>query len=107
MRVFRSAGVTPIMSLLYPRLLAIHDLAEDVGFPGANGRLKLPRFMRASYGWMVAEGGYLMSEWRAAAWRAVFVLISSQRRDRDDLAGWGREPADRRRLVGHGQRGGA
>jgi protein transport protein SEC24 len=50
------------MSILYPRLLAMHDLAEDVGFAAPNGKLKLPRFMRASYAWMVAEGAYLMSE---------------------------------------------
>lgn len=48
------------MNVLYPRMLAIHDLADDVGFPAANGRLKLPRFMRASYAYMVAEGAYLL-----------------------------------------------
>ena len=49
------------MNILYPKLLAIHDLTDDIGFQGPNGRLKLPRFMRASYGWMVAEGAYLLS----------------------------------------------
>ena len=62
MRHFRSLSVTSTMSLLYPRLLAIHDLSEDVGFPGPNGRLKLPRFMRASYAYMVADGAYLLCE---------------------------------------------
>jgi protein transport protein SEC24 len=63
MRRFRSYGVVSTMTLLYPRLLAIHDLKDDVGFPaGPMGRLKLPGFMRASYAWMVAEGAYLMSE---------------------------------------------
>jgi protein transport protein SEC24 len=51
------------MNILYPKLLAIHDLTDDIGFQGPNGRLKLPRFMRASYGWMVAEGAYLLCEW--------------------------------------------
>jgi protein transport protein SEC24 len=60
MRTFRSLSVVGTMNVLYPRLLAIHDLKEDVGFPAANGRLKLPRFMRASYSWMVAEGAYLL-----------------------------------------------
>lgn len=60
MRKIRSASVVATMNLIYPRLLAIHDLSEDIGFPAPNGRLKLPRFMRASYGWMVAEGAYLM-----------------------------------------------
>lgn len=60
MRIFRSASVTAIMNLLYPRMLSIHDLSEETGFPGPNGRLRLPRFMRASYAYMVAEGAYLM-----------------------------------------------
>lgn len=61
MRLFRSFSVTSTMTMLYPRLLAIHDLAEDIGFPDAKGRLKLPGFMRASYAYMVAEGAYLMT----------------------------------------------
>jgi protein transport protein SEC24 len=62
MRYIKSLNLVGTMAMLYPRLLAIHDLAEDVGFAGPNGRLKLPRFMRASYAWMVAEGAYLMCE---------------------------------------------
>lgn len=64
MRNFRSLSVVATMNMLYPRLLAIHDLADDVGFPAANGRLKIGRAMRASYSWMVADGAYLMSELR-------------------------------------------
>ncbi|KAK8850698.1 hypothetical protein IAR55_004618 [Kwoniella newhampshirensis] len=60
MRLMKSLSPTRTINLLYPRLLAIHDLSEDVGFPAENGRLKLPRFMRASHGWMVAEGAYLL-----------------------------------------------
>jgi protein transport protein SEC24 len=62
MRIFKSASLVATMNLLYPRFLAIHDLTDDTGFPGPNGRLKLPRFMRASYAFMVAHGAYLMSE---------------------------------------------
>lgn len=61
MRAAKSASVTAIMTLLYPRILAIHDLADSFGFPGANGRLRIPRFQRASYAYMVAEGAYLLS----------------------------------------------
>lgn len=60
MRVYRSLSVNGTMTLLYPRMLAIHDLAADVGFLGTTGRLKLPAFMRASYAYMVAEGAYLL-----------------------------------------------
>jgi len=62
MRNFRSMSVVATMMMLYPRLLAIHDLADDVGFPASNGRLKTGRFMRASYNWMVSDGAYLMGE---------------------------------------------
>ena len=64
MRNMRSLSVVQTMILLYPRLLAIHDLSDEVGFPAANGRLKMGRFMRASYSWMVAEGAYLMCKLR-------------------------------------------
>ncbi|TXT05981.1 hypothetical protein VHUM_03742 [Vanrija humicola] len=56
----KSASATAILSQLYPRLLAIHDLKDTAGFPGPNGRLRIPRFMRASYQWMVADGAYLL-----------------------------------------------
>ena len=62
MRVYRALGVNGIMNLLYPRMLAVHDLAPDVGFLGTNGRLRLPAFMRASYAYMVAEGAYILCE---------------------------------------------
>lgn len=60
MRIYRSLGVNGIMNLLYPRMLAVHDLAADVGFLGSHGRLRLPAFMRASYAYMVAEGAYIL-----------------------------------------------
>jgi protein transport protein SEC24 len=82
MRVYRSLGVNGIMTLLYPTMLAIHDLAADVGFLGTSGRLKLPAFMRASYAYMVAEGAYLLcksllfgthSGWRIANGETVMI----------------------------------
>lgn len=62
MRIYRALGVNGIMNLLYPRMLAVHDLAADVGFLGTHGRLRLPAFMRASYAYMVAEGAYILCE---------------------------------------------
>lgn len=60
MRIYRALSVNGIMNLLYPRMLAVHDLASNVGFLGDNGRLRLPSFMRASYAFMVADGAYLL-----------------------------------------------
>lgn len=62
MRVYRSLSVNGIMTLLYPRMLAVHDLSSDVGFLDTRGKLKLPAFMRTSYAYMVAEGAYLLCE---------------------------------------------
>ncbi|WVQ86219.1 hypothetical protein IAT38_008387 [Cryptococcus sp. DSM 104549] len=59
-RLIKSLPPTRTLMLLYPRLLAIHDLSPTAGFPDERGRLQLPRFQRASYGWMVAEGAYLL-----------------------------------------------
>ncbi|WRT70883.1 uncharacterized protein IL334_007882 [Kwoniella shivajii] len=66
MRQFKSLSATRTVNLLYPRLLAIHDLADNIGFPDERGKLKLPTFMRASYGWMVAEGAYILSNGEVA-----------------------------------------
>ncbi|KAK4685909.1 protein transport protein SEC24, partial [Tremellales sp. Uapishka_1] len=65
-RKLKSYSVTSTMNLLYPRLLAIHDLTDAIGFPGADGKLRLPRFMRASHNYMVADGAYLMSNGETA-----------------------------------------
>jgi protein transport protein SEC24 len=62
-RKIRSYGSSALLTLLYPRILAIHDLKEAAGFPaGSQGRLEMPALMRAGYGWMVAEGAYIMSQ---------------------------------------------
>lgn len=58
----KSMSAGAIMNILYPKMLAVHDLAETYGFPGPNGRLRLPRNMRLSYNYMVPEGAYLMSD---------------------------------------------
>jgi protein transport protein SEC24 len=82
------------MMLLYPRLLAIHDLADDVGFPASNGRLKTGRFMRASYNWMVSDGAYLMSETFLCLSSSKHRADNSQRRDRYDLVRLGSFASD-------------
>jgi protein transport protein SEC24 len=49
-------------AFLYPRMFAIHDLPEKVGYAGPNGRLELPTYIRCSHGWMTADGAYILSE---------------------------------------------
>ncbi|KAF7316124.1 SEC23 SEC24 family protein [Mycena indigotica] len=56
-----SMSVRSVMQLLYPPLLAIHDLAQESGMPDeTTGRLVLPDTMRDSHMYMEAHGVYLI-----------------------------------------------
>jgi protein transport protein SEC24 len=61
MRLLKAASVTSTMVFLYPRMIAIHDLKDEAGFPGPNGRLIVPSFMRLAHEYMVSDGAYLIS----------------------------------------------
>ncbi|KIJ36294.1 hypothetical protein M422DRAFT_82882, partial [Sphaerobolus stellatus SS14] len=53
-------GVRPTMNFLYPQVLALHDLMENVCFPDqSTGRVEFPALMRDSYVWMQNNGLYL------------------------------------------------
>lgn len=46
---------------LYPCVIAIHDLSDDVAFPDpVTGRIEIPSAMRASHIYMEGHGLYLM-----------------------------------------------
>lgn len=54
-------GVAAMVQYLYPKLLALHDLANDVCIPDPAGiQIRLPSFMRCSYIWMENNGIYLI-----------------------------------------------
>lgn len=58
-----SMGVASLMTYLYPRFIAVHDLTSDVAFPDSvSGELVLPTPMPASYLWMEPDGAYLAGE---------------------------------------------
>ncbi|KAJ6582891.1 sec24-related protein [Mycena vulgaris] len=61
-----SMSVRSLMQLLYPPLLALHDLTEDSGLPDATtGRIVLPDIMRDSHLYMEAHGVYLIDNGEA------------------------------------------
>lgn len=62
MRLIKSAGVAATVGLLYPRMMPIHMLSDDVGFPDERGRLRLPPLIRTSYARMEPHGAYLIGE---------------------------------------------
>jgi len=54
-------SVRSLMQLLYPPLLALHDLAEDTAvLDPTTGRIALPDIMRDSHLYMEAHGVYLI-----------------------------------------------
>ncbi|KAJ7196571.1 sec24-related protein [Mycena pura] len=56
-----SMSVRSVMQLLYPPLLALHDLSENAGMPDpTTGRIVLPDIMRDSHLYMEAHGVYLI-----------------------------------------------
>ena len=59
-------SVRSTMFHLYPRLLAIHDLDDQIALPNAEGWVDMPSLMRASHLFMVAHGIYLVGEFRPA-----------------------------------------
>ncbi|KAL1946226.1 hypothetical protein VTO73DRAFT_15353 [Trametes versicolor] len=49
-----------IMFHLYPRMLAVHDLNDEIALPDANGKIDLPSLMRDSHLFMESHGVYLI-----------------------------------------------
>ena len=59
-----SMSVRNMVQSLYPTLLALHDLEEDIALPDpATGKLSWPTQMRASHVYMSAHGLYLIGEY--------------------------------------------
>lgn len=55
-----------IMFHLYPRMLAVHDLNDEIALPDANGKIDLPSLMRDSHLFMESHGVYLIG--RCSHW---------------------------------------
>lgn len=60
MRMIRSMGAGELSLYLYPRMLALHNLAPEDGFPDENGHLKVPPAVRTSFSRVEPGGVYLV-----------------------------------------------
>jgi protein transport protein SEC24 len=69
----RSMSVKTLMQFLYPRLLSLHDLKDDVAVPHPEtGKIAWPNLMRDSHIYMEAHGVYLIG---------VFMIIVRTRNE--------------------------
>src|SRR5436189_5747940 len=49
MRMVRSFGCTELSLYLYPRIIPIHNMSPEDGFPNELGQLQVPPSLRASF----------------------------------------------------------
>ena len=63
MRLLKSASPLQLSLLLYPRIIPVHNLSPESGFPDANtGHLVVPQAIRASFSKIEEGGAYLVDD---------------------------------------------
>lgn len=60
MRMIRSMGAMELSLYLYPRMIPLHNLAPEDGFPDESGHLKVPPAIRTSFSRVEPGGVYLI-----------------------------------------------
>ncbi|KAB8273106.1 hypothetical protein BDV30DRAFT_211186 [Aspergillus minisclerotigenes] len=60
MRMLRSIGATELALYLYPRVIPIHNMQPEDGFPNEQGQLQVPPSLRASFSKIEEGGAYLV-----------------------------------------------
>lgn len=59
-RLIRSCSARDLMSLIYPRLIPIHNLSEAEGFADESGKLVMPEAVRNSFSQLQNGGVYIL-----------------------------------------------
>ncbi|KAL1967560.1 hypothetical protein VTN77DRAFT_3075 [Rasamsonia byssochlamydoides] len=60
LRMLRSMGCTELSLYLYPRIIPIHNMNPEDGFPNEQGQLQVPPTLRASFSKIEEGGAYLV-----------------------------------------------
>jgi protein transport protein SEC24 len=60
MRMLKAMSALELQLYLYPRIIPIHNMADEDGFAEPSGHLKLPASMRASFAFVEEGGVYLV-----------------------------------------------
>jgi protein transport protein SEC24 len=60
MRIIKGMGALELSLYLYPRMIPIHNLAPEDGFPNADGHLHMPPSVRCSFSRVEDGGVYLI-----------------------------------------------
>lgn len=58
--MLRSIGCTELSLYLYPRIMPIHNMAPEDGFPNEQGHLQVPPTQRASFARVEEGGAYIV-----------------------------------------------
>ena len=53
-------GLMELSLYLYPRIIAVHALGEQDGFPNDSGYLRMPQMMRSTYSRVDEGGAYIV-----------------------------------------------
>ncbi|KAI9374306.1 hypothetical protein BJX61DRAFT_540945 [Aspergillus egyptiacus] len=61
-RMLRSIGCTELSLYLYPRIVPIHNMQPEDGFPNEKGQLQVPPSLRASFSKIEEGGAYLVDD---------------------------------------------
>ncbi|KAL4810068.1 hypothetical protein BDV18DRAFT_52566 [Aspergillus unguis] len=62
MRMLRSIGCSELSLYLYPRIIPIHNMQPEDGFPNEQGQLQIPPALRASFSKVEEGGAYLVDD---------------------------------------------
>lgn len=60
MRMLSSIGCTELSLYLYPRIIPIHNMQPEDGFPNEQGQLQVPPSLRATFSRIEEGGAYLV-----------------------------------------------